>query len=82
MQVFKGDSNKYFTFDSDVYWSFVKSPVNQSMKCKACSNFQMSFLHLSQTDSPIDEALGQVDIFLRSLGQADLWSDIPPGSGI
>ena len=26
---------------------------------------------------PVDEAFGQVDIFFRSLGQADLWSDIP-----
>ena len=38
----------------------------------------MSFLHLSQMDHPIDEALGQVDIFVRSLGQADLWSDVSP----
>ena len=48
------------------------------MKCKMCSNFQMSFLHLGQMDPPIDEASGQVDIFVRSLGQADLWSDVPP----
>ena len=33
---------------------------------------------LSQMDTPIDEALGQVVIFVRSLGQADLWSDVPP----
>ena len=52
------------------------------MKCTVCSNFQMSFLHLNQMDSPIDEALGQVDIFLRSVGQADLWSDVPPARGI
>ena len=26
---------------------------------------------------PVGEALGQVDIFVRSLGQADLWSDMP-----
>ena len=37
----------------------------------------MSFLHLGQM-APIDEALGQIDIFVRSLGQADLWSDVPP----
>ena len=29
---------------------------------------------------PIDEALGQVDLFVTSLGQANLWSDILPGS--
>ena len=33
---------------------------------------------LSQMDPPIGEALGQVNIFVRSLGQADLWSDVPP----
>ena len=27
---------------------------------------------------PIVEASGQVDIFLRPSGQADLWSDVPP----
>ena len=37
----------------------------------------MSFLQLSQTDPPIGEALGQVDIFARSLGQADLLPDVP-----
>ena len=31
---------------------------------------------LSQMDLPMDEALGQVDIFVRSSGQADLWSDV------
>ena len=30
---------------------------------------------LSQMDSPIDETSDQVDIFDRSLGQAELWSD-------
>ena len=27
---------------------------------------------------PIGEASGQVDIFVRSAGQADLWWDVPP----
>ena len=27
---------------------------------------------------PVGEALGQVDIFVRFLGQADLWSDVLP----
>ena len=36
-----------------------------------------------KSDAPtIDEASDQVDIFVRSLGQADLWSDIPPGRNI
>ena len=52
------------------------------MKHKVCSNFQMSFLHSSQMETPVDETLGQVDIFLRSLSQADIWSDVPPGRGI
>ena len=35
--------------DIIIYWSFVENTsVKQSMKCKVCSNFQMSFLHLSQ----------------------------------
>ena len=33
---------------------------------------------ISQMDPPVDEALGQVDILVRSAGQADLWSDVPP----
>ena len=35
-------------------------------------------LTFGQMSSPIGEALGQVDIFVRSLGQVDLWSDVPP----
>ena len=31
---------------------------------------------------PVDEALGQVDFFVRSLGQTDLWSDLSPSRGI
>ena len=31
---------------------------------------------------PIGEALGQVDIFVITVGQADLWSDVPPLTGI
>ena len=27
---------------------------------------------------PIGKALGQVDSFVRSSGQTDLWSDVPP----
>ena len=28
--------------------------------------------------TPVGKALGQVDIFVRSLGQANHWSDEPP----
>ena len=42
----------------------------------------MSILHLKSDGPLIDEALGQIDIFVRSLGQTDLWSDVPPGRGI
>ena len=47
----------------------------------------MSFLHLVRWTPSVVEALAQVDIFVRSLGQvdlgqashqADLWSDVPP----
>ena len=42
------------------------------------------YSYFSQVDqwsdiSPLDKALGQVDIFVRYLGQADLWSMDPPG---
>ena len=62
-------------------WSFVKTSVKQSMKHKVCSNFQMSFLHLSQTPL-VDEALGQVDIFVRSLGQLTFGQSYLPSRGI
>ena len=40
--------------------SFIeKTSVKQSMKHKMCSNFQMSFLHLSQMDSPVEASSGQ-----------------------
>ena len=42
--------------------------VKQSMKRQVCSNFQISFLHLSQVDPPVGEALGQVDIFCQIFG--------------
>ena len=38
----------------------------------------MSFLHLKSDGPPIVEDSSQIDIFVRSLGWADLWSDIPP----
>ena len=61
-----------------IYWSFIeKTSVKQELKCKVCSKFQITFLH-SLRWTPIGEALGQVDIFVRSLGQTDLWSDVPP----
>ena len=59
------------------HWSFVKTSVKQNMERKVYSNFQMSFFNLSQM-APIVEVSGQVDIFVISLGQADLWSDVPP----
>ena len=42
----------------------------------------MPFLQLSQMDPPIDEALGQVEIFVTSSGQADFLSDESPSRGI
>ena len=66
----------------DSNWPFVKTSVKQSMKCKVCSNFQMSLLHFKSNESPIVEAFGQGDIFVRYLGQANIWSDVPPGRGI
>ena len=53
------------------HWSLVeKTSVKKSIKCKVCSNFQMSFLHLD--GPPVVEAAGQVDIFVISTGQVDL----------
>ena len=69
--------------DLSDHWSFVeKTSVKQDLKHKVCSNFQISFLHLVRWTLPIGEALGQVDFFVRSLGQADLWSDVPQGRDI
>ena len=42
------------------------------------SVFKFSYVLFALRWTPIGEALGQVDIFVRSLGQADLWSDLPP----
>ena len=53
------------------FWSFIeKTSEKQDLKCKVCSNFQMPFLHLVR-QTPLDVALDQVDIFVRSLAQAD-----------
>ena len=61
------------------YWSFVeKTSVKQSVKCKVCSNLQVFFSHLVIQTAPIVKVSGQVDIFVRSSGQAALWSDVPP----
>ena len=51
--------------------------MKQELKLVACSNFQITFLHLVIW-TPQDEASGQVDIFVRSSGQVDLWLDVPP----
>ena len=37
------------------HWSFVENiSVKQDPKPQVCSNFQMSFLHLSQMDPPVE----------------------------
>ena len=51
--------------------------MKQDLKRKLCSHFQMSFLHLSQI-APLVKVSGKVDISVRSLGQTDPWSDVPP----
>ena len=57
-----------------------KTSVKQDLKCKVCSNFQMSFFHLvRRTQNRWGFRSGWH--FVRSSGQADLWSDIPPPSG-
>ena len=68
-------------------WSFIeKTSVKQSIKCKVCPNFQMSFLHLSQTDLEVSSdrvVVYHVSLTLcQLLGQDDLQSDVPPGRGI
>ena len=48
--------------------SFIeKTSVKQDPKSQVCSNFQMSLLHLSQMDPPVDAS--QVSL---TFGQADL----------
>ena len=67
---------KYFHMNT--YWSFIeKSSVKQDIKCKVFKFSDILFA-LKSDGPPVDEALGQVDIFVRFLGQADLWSDVPP----
>ena len=68
--------------NTNANWSFVKTSVKQSMKGKVCSNFQMSFFALKSDGHLVNEVLDEIDIFLRTFGQADLWSDVPPGRGI
>ena len=62
-------------------WSFVeKTSVKQDPKPQVCSNFQTSFLHLSQTDAP--SRASQVSLtFGQPLGQAHIQSDVPPSRG-
>ena len=65
-----------------VYWSFVeKASVKQHLKCKVCSKFQKTFLLLVRW-TPHRLGFGSGWHFVRSLGQADLWSDEPPGRDI
>ena len=48
-------------------WSFVeKTSVKQSMNRKACSNFQMSFLHLSHMYPPVEASSAQEQYYVRS----------------
>ena len=49
---------------------------------QSVSKFSDVLFALKPVGPPVDEALGQVDIFVRSLGQANLWSDIPPSRSI
>ena len=59
--------------------SFVeKASVKQDLKCKVCSKFSDVLFALSQTDCPIVEVSGQVDIFVRSLDQDDPLVRQPP----
>ena len=60
------------------FWSFVeKTSIKQDLKRKVCKFSDVVFA-LTQTDGPpVDEALSQVDIFVKSLNQTDLWSDVP-----
>ena len=52
-----------------------KDLCEASMKRKVCSNFQMSFLHLSQTDPPQLQHL--VTKSGTMLGPVHLSSDVP-----
>ena len=54
-----------------------KTSVKQDLKYKECSNFQMSFLHLSQTDPPVASS-GQEWKGGTDLGPVDLSSDVAP----
>ena len=47
-------------------------------KMQSVFKFSDVLFALKSDGGPTDVALDQVDIFLRSLDQADLWSDVPP----
>ena len=80
-----------FLFVSFAVWPWLLTEVfcislvfHRKDLCKLTPKMQSVFkfsdvlFALSQMDHPVYEGLGQVDIFVRSLGQADLCSDIPP----
>ena len=53
--------------------------INNWPKTQSVFKFSHNLSALSQMDPPhTDEVSGKVDIFVRSLGQVDLWSDVPP----
>ena len=53
-----------------------KDPCEARPKMQSVFQFSDALFVLRQMDPPIDEALGQVGMFVTSLDQADLWSDV------
>ena len=58
-------------------WSDILPWIRLWVRLIFLSDLQVRLI-FGQMYPPIAEALGQVDIFVRSSGQVDLWSDLPP----
>ena len=57
---------------------FCKDLCEAKHEMQSVFKFSDVLFALRSDGPPIVEVSGQIDIFVRSLGQADLWSDIPP----
>ena len=68
----------YSKFGNRIYWSFVeKTSVKQEHNLVVCSKLQITFLHLVNVP-PLQMRLWVRFTFGQTLGQVDLWSDVPP----
>ena len=60
------------------YWSFLEKTCEAKHEMESVFKFSDVLFALGHMDHPIVEVSDEVDIFVRSSGQADVWSDVPP----